>query len=38
MPGQEKVLSVSTAPAMSRETCKPIMVRMGTKAFRSPCL
>ena len=38
MPGQEKVVSVSTAPASSAANCRPIMVKMGMKAFLSPWL
>ena len=35
MPGQAKTVSVSTAPASSRPTCRPITVAIGSIAFRS---
>ncbi len=34
MPGQEKIVSVSTAPASSVPTCRPMVVTTGISALR----
>ena len=36
-PGQEKMYSVSTAPAISVLTCRPMTVTTGMSALRSAC-
>jgi hypothetical protein len=37
MPGQEKMVSVSTAPPSSVPVSRPITVMTGTRALRSAC-
>ena len=37
MPGQAKTVSVSTAPESSNPICRPMMVTIGSIAFRSTC-
>ena len=35
IPGQAKTVSVSTAPERSRPVCRPMIVAIGSNAFRS---
>ena len=37
MPGHEKIVSTTTAPAMSAPTMKPTMVTIGTDALGKAC-
>ena len=37
-PGQEKIVSVSTAPAIRPETERPITVTTGRSALRKACM